>query len=182
MGRRVSNHPPMASHWRVEFGSSIPDSRMLGLVHISERSDSRVRSGLLESRLHAMESGPTSRMGGCDPRLKTQGCCHSRLPVVLQSREHLQESKCAVEEGTYLLGRESRPEDKTLRESVVLMQAIAQPPGNGKTVSIKAIMKDVKVPILYVKSFRSKCRLCPTVANSDQWLVSRVWRRPTRAL
>jgi hypothetical protein len=28
-----------------------------------------------------------------------------------------------------------------------------QPPGNGKTISLKAIMKDVKYPTLYVKSF-----------------------------
>ncbi|KAI9631717.1 P-loop containing nucleoside triphosphate hydrolase protein [Dioszegia hungarica] len=29
------------------------------------------------------------------------------------------------------------------------------PPGNGKTISLKAIMKEVKVPLLYVKSFHS---------------------------
>ncbi|ORX34537.1 P-loop containing nucleoside triphosphate hydrolase protein [Kockovaella imperatae] len=31
------------------------------------------------------------------------------------------------------------------------------PPGNGKTVSVKAIMKDVKVPALYVKSLHRLC-------------------------
>ncbi len=31
-----------------------------------------------------------------------------------------------------------------------------KPPGNGKTISLKAIMKEVTVPLLYVKSFHSE--------------------------
>ncbi len=37
-----------------------------------------------------------------------------------------------------------------------LMPSEKQPPGNGKTITLKAIMKSVGVPILYVKSFRGE--------------------------
>lgn len=34
-------------------------------------------------------------------------------------------------------------------------QCMAKPPGNGKTITLKAMMKDAGVPVLYVKTFHS---------------------------
>lgn len=36
---------------------------------------------------------------------------------------------------------------------------IEQPPGNGKTASLKAIMREIGVPSLYVKSFACENQL-----------------------
>lgn len=39
------------------------------------------------------------------------------------------------------------------------------PPGNGKTISLKAVMKNSTNPVLYVKNFTSEClRVVPFTA------------------
>lgn len=43
------------------------------------------------------------------------------------------------------------------------LKLTTKPPGNGKTISLKAIMKDIKYPALYVKSFHCESPCIPVL-------------------